>query len=470
MAAPQYSETNLIGYLQAGITAAAASCTVKFYDKVTGLARIPVASTLLFVIDKGSPTQPNPNYEIILATSHSTTSGVTTITIAARGLAFTGTSLAAGTGKSHVANAEIGCADVHFYTNILASIADGTTPAVGNLDLGNFKIVNLGTPTAATDAANKSYIDGVAIAGAPDSSTTVKGITKMSVAPASATSPIAVGDNDTRVPTALVATSAGATDSAKVPKLNGSGQLDTSFLGTANTVPTGAVFQWATNTAPAAYLLCDGTAVSRSTYATLFTTINVSKGAFTVTLASPGVFSLTSHGLLEGDTVYFTTTGALPTGLSANTLYYVISAGLTANAFEVSATRGGAAVNTSGSQSGVHTLLHCPFGLGDGSTTFNVPNIKGKIPYGRDSSDANFATLNVATTYTGEKTHILTTAEMPAHTHTTTTGSGTAGASDIVRTFVSTDPNTTSVSGSAGGGGAHNNLPPYLVMNYIIKT
>src|SRR5581483_2089024 len=58
------------------------------------------------------------------------------------------------------------------------------------------------TPTTATQAANKSYVDGVAIAGAPDSSTSVKGIVKMSVAPVSATSPIAVGDNDSRVPTA----------------------------------------------------------------------------------------------------------------------------------------------------------------------------------------------------------------------------------------------------------------------------
>ena len=60
--------------------------------------------------------------------------------------------------------------------------------------------------------ATKRYVDGVAIAGAPDASTTVKGITKMSVAPASATSPISVGDNDPRVPTqaendALVGTS-----------------------------------------------------------------------------------------------------------------------------------------------------------------------------------------------------------------------------------------------------------------------
>lgn len=57
------------------------------------------------------------------------------------------------------------------------------------------------TPVASTDAASKGYADGLAIAGAPDASTTVKGIGKVSVAPVSPTNPIFVGDNDTRVPT-----------------------------------------------------------------------------------------------------------------------------------------------------------------------------------------------------------------------------------------------------------------------------
>lgn len=55
--------------------------------------------------------------------------------------------------------------------------------------------------TTQNQLATKAYADGLAIAGAPDSSTTVKGIAKMSVAPASPTAPIAVGDNDGRVST-----------------------------------------------------------------------------------------------------------------------------------------------------------------------------------------------------------------------------------------------------------------------------
>lgn len=82
-----------------------------------------------------------------------------------------------------------------------------------------------------------------------------------------------------------------------------------------------------------------------------------SLGTVTVTIASPAVFTLNGHGLVAGDTIRLTTTGALPTGLLPNTTYYVIAAGLGANSFEVSLTSGGAAVNTSGSQSGVHTLI-----------------------------------------------------------------------------------------------------------------
>jgi hypothetical protein len=81
-----------------------------------------------------------------------------------------------------------------------------------------------------------------------------------------------------------------------------------------------------------------------------------SKGAITVTIASPAVFTLSNHGLSAGDQVYLTTTGALPTGLSVSTPYYVITQGLTASTFQVSTVAGGAVVNTSGSQSGTHTL------------------------------------------------------------------------------------------------------------------
>jgi hypothetical protein len=77
---------------------------------------------------------------------------------------------------------------------------------------------------------------------------------------------------------------------------------------------------------------------------------------FTVTSATPAVFTQTGHGYSVNQPVVPTTTGALYTGLTPGATYYVIATGLTANAFEVSATPGGTAVNTSGSQSGTHTM------------------------------------------------------------------------------------------------------------------
>lgn len=73
----------------------------------------------------------------------------------------------------------------------------------------------------------------------------------------------------------------------------------------------------------------------------------------TISIASPAVVTWANHGLAAGREVVFTSTGALPTGLTAGTVYYVVSP--TTNDFSVAATPGGAAINTTGTQSGVQT-------------------------------------------------------------------------------------------------------------------
>jgi hypothetical protein len=76
----------------------------------------------------------------------------------------------------------------------------------------------------------------------------------------------------------------------------------------------------------------------------------------TITIAAPGVITWTGHGLAVNDTIRFTTTGALPTGLAINTTYFVKEV-LSANTFTVSTSAGGAAVTTSGTQSGTQTAF-----------------------------------------------------------------------------------------------------------------
>lgn len=146
--------------------------------------------------------------------------------------------------------------------------------------------------------------------------------------------------------------------------------------------PTGAVLMWTTSSAPAWYLLCDWTAVSRTTYATLFGIVG--------------------------------------------TTYWV----------------------------------------GDGSTTFNLPNFKWRVPVGLDTGQTEFDVMGETG---GAKTHTLGLTEIPGHTH-----------SHNLPLFDRANPGgwstyagLTGWSGttwSAGGGLSHNNLQPYLTLTFIIKT
>jgi hypothetical protein len=79
--------------------------------------------------------------------------------------------------------------------------------------------------------------------------------------------------------------------------------------------------------------------------------IGVTPLVFTVTIATPAVVTA---ALRNGTAVVLNTTGALPTGLSVGTVYYVV--GTTGTTCNLSATFGGAAINTSGSQSGTQTI------------------------------------------------------------------------------------------------------------------
>lgn len=118
------------------------------------------------------------------------------------------------------------------------------------------------------------------------------------------------------------------------------------------------------------------------------------------------------------------------------------------------------------------------FGAGDGSTTFNLPDMRGRVPVGVDSNDTDF---NAVGKTFGEKSHTLTIDEMPNHTHTppenlpvvlhkktenvaptswTTSGSG----QDLLY-------DDASLTGMATGGGqAHNITQPSMATNYIIKA
>lgn len=114
-------------------------------------------------------------------------------------------------------------------------------------------------------------------------------------------------------------------------------------------------------------------------------------------------------------------------------------------------------------------VIGTSYGSGDGSTTFNIPNLKGKIPVGLNSNDTDFNTLGKTG---GEKEHTLTIDEMPSHKHGVGYVGGNANGNHAGMPGTSAEPNSYNNElfiNSKGGDQPHNNMQPYVVMNYIIK-
>lgn len=136
------------------------------------------------------------------------------------------------------------------------------------------------------------------------------------------------------------------------------------------------------------------------------------------------------------------------------------------------------------------------YGVGNGSTTFNLPNLTGRIPVGLDSSQTEFDSIGEKG---GEKTHTLTTSQIPSHTHTqnqhshtvvisyrlnngttvaingdTIVGGGNGALNGDAFTYTAIPTATTSsvvaTNQNTGGDTSHNNLQPYISLNYIIRT
>lgn len=195
---------------------------------------------------------------------------------------------------------------------------------------------------------------------------------------------------------------------AKIPgRAVEDGSIDTADLATGLAVPTGAVLPFAGSSAPAGYLLCDGAAVSRTTYSALF------------------------------------------------------------------------------------TALGTTYGVGDGSTTFNVPDLRGRVVAGKDdmggaaasriTSGGSGITGTTLGATGGTETHTLTAAQsgLPAHNHgspepngfiidTTWAANGSwsyPSSGTALGSYANTGDNS-----DADASAAHQNVPPAIVLNYIIKT
>lgn len=147
-------------------------------------------------------------------------------------------------------------------------------------------------------------------------------------------------------------------------------------------LPVGSVINMLTSTVPLGFIKANGAAISRTTYSSLFnelvTVPGFTSNTFTVTIASPAVVTKSAHGFLGGERLRLSTTGFLPTGLDTSTDYFVKY--IDANTFNLQTFTdviAGTMVNTSASQGGVQSYQRSLWGLGDGTTTFNVPDLRG---------------------------------------------------------------------------------------------
>ncbi len=165
-------------------------------------------------------------------------------------------------------------------------------------------------------------------------------------------------------PTIPMATGSGqkAVYSLQDPANIGSGNLLTAAAGAVLDAPNNRIYVHNGLSATHQYYVYD-TSVT-PTYSTQ---------AVTITVASPGVLTATAHGYNNLDPVVLSTTGALPTGLVAGTVYFTKN--VTANTFELSATTGGASINTTGVQSGTHSV-----GRAFGTTGSNYLHKTGNLP------------------------------------------------------------------------------------------
>jgi len=147
---------------------------------------------------------------------------------------------------------------------------------------------------------------------------------------------------------------------------------------------------------------------------------------------------------------------------------------------------------------GLFSMISTTFGVGDGTTTFNLPDLRGRAIFGLDNMGGSAASrITVAGgnfdgtafgTVGGAQNHTLTSNELPSHTHTATvtdpghvhtynaTGSGNhaGGTFSHVETGIgSTGSATTGITisnASTGGGSAHSIMPPSMVLPFILRV
>lgn len=178
-----------------GVVIGATSLTLTSFNDINGIAIPFQGTTMTGTIEPGNGS----NEEQIIFTGLTTnTNGTVTLT-GVSSVAFASPyTLTSGVVKSHFGNTTFTLSDTAYLYSQFASLgANNTFTGTDTFSVSPF--IPTVASSATGQAASVGYVNSVAISGSPKASNTVFGITELTVAPATASVPLAVGDNDPRM-------------------------------------------------------------------------------------------------------------------------------------------------------------------------------------------------------------------------------------------------------------------------------
>lgn len=228
-------------------------------------------------------------------------------------------------------------------------------------------------------------------------------------------------------------------------------QIDHTYNRAYPIVPVGAFIDFGGFTVPEHYYLCDGAAKDRVRDYRLFTALTyIDSATFTATVNTFTTTVPQNYHIGMAIESANTAANTTVTGISGTTITISPAATIT----------------------GTTPVRLFAWGAGDGSTTFNVPNLQGFTRAGANGqlfyTSAPGDIVNGVGLTGGEARHQLTIAELAAHQHATWSNAG-GGSQENVGTTGRSSPNNAGTSSAVGGNVAHNNIQPTALVKTCIR-